>query len=86
MIIHEIINFSLFTFNYSLLLWQLRILNSESISERRHGRPEIYDSPDHIGEYDHIRDELFIEDKTHFTPEGYELYRQFMLKALEPVL
>ena len=52
----------------------------------RHGRPEIYDSPDHIGEYDHIRDELFIEDKTHFTPEGYELYRQFMLKALEPVL
>ncbi len=60
--------------------------HEDAILVDRHGRPEIYDSPRSIGDYEHIRDELFIEDKTHFTPEGYELYRIFMQKALEPVL
>ena len=33
-----------------------------------------------------LRDELFLPDKVHFTPEGYDLYRDFWLGVLEDLL
>ena len=33
-----------------------------------------------------LREELFLPDKVHFTPEGYDLYRDFYLEVLKDLL
>ena len=48
--------------------------------------PELYDSPEHIGDPDHFREELFVEDKVHFNQMGYDVYKEFYLQVLDDIL
>ena len=48
--------------------------------------PLFYKDPAHAGEIEYTRDDIYIEDKGHFNPAGYELYRQFFAEKLKDVL
>ena len=52
----------------------------------RHDWAELYDKPENVGDYEHVRKDLFIEDNTHFNPEGYGLYTKFFIKELDSIL
>lgn len=40
----------------------------------------------HVGDYDYPREELFVEDGIHFNQQGYDVYRDFFLQALDDIL
>ena len=40
----------------------------------------------HMGQYDHPRPELYVEDHVHFNQAGYDVYRDFFLQALDDIL
>ena len=48
--------------------------------------PIFYNSLEDVGDIDKIRQDIFIEDKVHLTPEGYELYAQFIRKNIADIL
>ena len=48
--------------------------------------PGYFENPEDIGDYNKIRQDIFIEDEVHLTPEGYEIYRDMFLKALDDIL
>jgi len=48
--------------------------------------PGFFNDPADIGDYFKIRQDIFIEDKIHFTQEGYDIYRDLFLKALDDIL
>lgn len=48
--------------------------------------PELYNDPADIGNYDLIRDDLYIEDKVHFNKEGYRIYADFWREQLKDYL
>ncbi len=47
---------------------------------------EFYNTPEDVGDFSKLREELFIEDKVHLSPEGYELYAKFFREALRDIL
>ena len=48
--------------------------------------PERYNDPADIGNYDLIRDDLYIEDMVHFNKEGYRIYADFWREQLKEYL
>ena len=48
--------------------------------------PLFFRDPAHVGEYDYIREDVFIEDKIHYNQLGYDLYAAFFRKALKEFL
>ena len=40
----------------------------------------------HVGDYNYPREELFVEDGIHFNQQGYDVYRDFFLQALDDIL
>ena len=40
----------------------------------------------HVGDYNYPREELFVEDGMHFNQQGYDVYRDFFLQALDDIL
>lgn len=48
--------------------------------------PGYFSDPADVGDYFKIRKDLYIEDGLHFTPEGYEVYRDMFLQALDDIL
>ena len=39
-----------------------------------------------VGDYTQVREDIFIEDRIHFTPYGYELFTDVMRRALDDIL
>lgn len=59
----------------------------EGINLIRHtDSPLLYAAPEDAGSYETIRTDIFIEDKVHYSPEGYELYTRFFKEALKDIL
>ncbi len=48
--------------------------------------PELYDSPEHVGQREHLRKELYVEDMMHFNQDGYDIYKKHILNALKDYL
>lgn len=46
----------------------------------------FYETPDDVGDFSKLREELFIEDKVHLSPEGYSLYAEFWRETLKDIL
>lgn len=60
---------------------------AEGVNLIRHtASPLLYSSPEDVGSYETIRTDIFIEDKVHYSPEGYELYTKFFKEALKAIL
>jgi len=48
--------------------------------------PLFFVDPNRIGEYDNIREDIFVEDKIHYNQKGYDLYGQFFREILKDEL
>ena len=48
--------------------------------------PLFFVDPNRIGEYDNIREDIFIEDKIHYNQTGYDLYAEFYREILKDEL
>ncbi len=48
--------------------------------------PGFYNDPADVGDYFKVRQDIFVEDNVHFTQEGYDIYRDLFLKALDDIL
>ena len=48
--------------------------------------PGFYENPEDAGDYDKIRTDIFVEDNVHFNQEGYDIYRDLFLHALDDIL
>jgi len=46
----------------------------------------FYETPEDVGDFTKLREELFIEDKVHLSTEGYKLYAEFFRDALKDIL
>ncbi len=48
--------------------------------------PGFYEDPADAGDYGKIRQDIWVEDEMHFTQEGYDIYRDLFLHALDDIL
>lgn len=48
--------------------------------------PGFFADPADVGDYFKARTDIFVEDGIHFTQEGYDIYRDFFLNALDDIL
>lgn len=48
--------------------------------------PGFYNDPADAGDYTKVRDDIWVEDGMHLTKEGYEVYRDLFLDALDDIL
>lgn len=48
--------------------------------------PGFYNDPADAGDYSKIRQDIWIDDEMHFTQEGYDIYRDLFLDALDDIL
>lgn len=48
--------------------------------------PGFYQNPEDAGDYGKIRQDIWVEDEVHFTQEGYDIYRELFLDALDEIL
>lgn len=48
--------------------------------------PVWYRNPDDVGDFDKVRDDIFIDDNIHFNEIGFSLYGQFFREALADLL
>ena len=50
------------------------------------GWPGFYEDPADAGDYRKVRQDIWIGDAMHFTQEGYDIYRDLFLDALDDIL
>ena len=50
------------------------------------GWPGFYNDPADAGDYSKIRQDIWVEDALHLTQEGYDIYRDLFLNALDDIL
>ena len=48
--------------------------------------PGFYTNPADAGDYSKIRQDIWVSDEVHFTQEGYDIYRDLFLNALDDIL
>ncbi len=48
--------------------------------------PGFYTDPADAGDYSKIRQDIWVADEAHFTQEGYDIYRDLFLDALDDIL
>jgi hypothetical protein len=48
--------------------------------------PGFYADPADAGDYGKVRQDIWVEDEMHFTQEGYDIYRDLFLNALDDIL
>ena len=48
--------------------------------------PGFYSDPADAGDYGKIRQDIWVEDNVHMTQEGYDMYRDLFLTALDDIL
>ncbi len=48
--------------------------------------PGFYEDPADAGDYSKVRQDIWVDDEMHFTQEGYDIYRDLFLNALDEIL
>lgn len=49
-------------------------------------QPELFETPEDVGDYHKVREDIFVEDKVHPNQAGYDILRKIFTEALEEVL
>ena len=48
--------------------------------------PELFETPEDVGDRTKIREDIFVKDRTHFTQEGYDIAAKIFREALDDLL
>lgn len=48
--------------------------------------PELFETPEDVGNFRKVRDDLFVEDKVHPNQAGYDILKKIFLEALDDIL
>ena len=51
-----------------------------------HEAPFFYENPEDIGDYDKIREDIFVADDTHMNPQGYAMFMDYVRELLDDLL
>lgn len=51
-----------------------------------HQQAFLYEDPADVGDYNKIREDIFMPDQNHFNPEGYGLFMDFIRELLDDLL
>lgn len=46
-------------------------------------QPFYFENPEDIGDYDKIREDIFVADRTHMNPKGYAMFMDFVRELLD---
>lgn len=49
-------------------------------------RPEFFETPEDVGNYQKVREDIFVADKVHPNQEGYDILRDIFLEVLDDLL
>ena len=49
-------------------------------------RPEFFETPEDVGNYQKVREDIFVADKVHPNQEGYDIFRDIFLEVLDDLL
>ncbi len=49
-------------------------------------QPYLFENAEDVGDYNKIRTDLFCEDRTHYGPEGYMVFHNFIRELLDDIL
>ena len=60
--------------------------NEDCTYVRQSAWPGFYKDPADAGDYSKIRQDIWVADELHFTQEGYDIYRDLFLNALDAIL
>ena len=71
---------------YNQLLHNYCELNEDCTYVAQSNWPGFYENPEDAGDYSKIRTDIWVEDELHFTQEGYDIYRDLFLSALDDIL
>lgn len=71
---------------YNQLLWNYCELNDDCTYVGQSTWPGFYENPEDAGDYSKVRTDIWIEDEMHFTQDGYDIYRDLFLNALDDIL
>lgn len=48
--------------------------------------PLWFENPADVGDYDKVREDIFVDDAVHFNQKGYDLYKEFITNVLKDIL
>lgn len=71
---------------YNKILKEYCDCNEDCIYVSQVGWPGFYHDPADAGDYSKIRQDIWVEDEIHMTQEGYDIYRDLFLRALDDIL
>lgn len=71
---------------YNQLLWDYCELNEDCTYVGQSTWPGFYENPEDAGDYSKVRTDIWVEDQMHFTQDGYNIYRDLFLNALDDIL
>ena len=49
-------------------------------------RPELFETPEVVGDFHKVREDIFVADKVHPNQAGYDIFREIFLEALDELL
>ena len=49
-------------------------------------RPEFFETPEDVGDYKKVREDIFVEDKVHPNQAGYDILKDILLEVLDDLL
>ena len=48
--------------------------------------PFFFENPEDVGDYDKIREDIYVADRTHLNPEGYAMFMDFIRELFDDML
>ena len=49
-------------------------------------QPFFFENPEDVGDYDKIREDIFVDDLVHMNPKGYAMFMDFLRELLDEYL
>ena len=49
-------------------------------------RPEFFETPEDVGDFRKVREDIYYKDRKHFNQEGYDIFGKIMREALDELL
>ena len=71
---------------FNKLLKEYCDLNEDCTYVSQSAWPGFYEDPADAGDYSKVRQDIWVSDDMHFTQEGYDIYRDLFLNALDDIL
>ena len=71
---------------YHRLLKSYASLHEDTTVVELWNRPEFFETPEDVGNFQKVRDDIFVEDKVHPNQAGYDILGPIFCKALDELL